>query len=112
MKKIHRTYQIIKYKNKNHDKQEKQKDKQKRKKGPAILVFSFILLLVLVFLSIVLYPSLFGTKEVTIPELKGKELDDAITELVNQGLIVGKTIKIEDDTIPADDVIKDKPKGW
>ena len=45
----------------------------------------------------------------TIPELKGKELDDAITELVNQGLIVGKTIKIEDDTIPADDVIKTNP---
>ena len=98
-----------KVQNKNHDKQEKQKDKQKRKKGPAILVFSFILLLALVFLSIALYPSLFGTKEVTIPELKGKELDDAITELVNQGLIVGKTIKIEDDTIPADDVIKTNP---
>ncbi len=98
-----------KVKNKNQDTQDKQKDKQKRKKGPAILVFSFILLLVLVFLSIALYPSLFGTKEVTIPELKGKELDDAITELVNQGLIVGKTIKIEDDTIPADDVIKTNP---
>ncbi len=98
-----------KVQNKNHDKQEKQKDKQKRKKGPAILVFSFILLLALVFLSIALYPALFGTKEVTIPELKGKELDDAITELVNQGLIVGKTIKIEDDTIPADDVIKTNP---
>ena len=72
---------------------------------------SFIILLLLVFLAIILYPSLFGTKEVTIPELREKELDDAITELVNQGLVVGKTIKIEDDTIPVDHVIKTNPKA-
>lgn len=97
-----------KEKNKNQD---KLKGNNKRKKGPIILVTSFILLLLLVFLAIILYPSLFGTKEVTIPELKGKELDEAITELLNQGLVVGKTIKIEDDTIPVDDVIKTNPEA-
>lgn len=92
-------------------KQDKPNDNQKRKKGPIILVTSFILLLLLVFLAIFLYPSLFGTKEVTIPELRGEALDDAITELLNQGLVVGKTIKIEDDTIPLDAVIKTNPKA-
>ena len=92
-------------------KQDKPEDNKKRKKGPIILVSSFIILLLLVFLSIILYPSLFGTKEVTIPELREKELDDAITELVNLGLVVGKTIKIEDDTIPVDQVIKTNPKA-
>lgn len=99
-------------KSKEKDKnQDKSKGNKNRKKGPIILVTSFILLLLLVFLAIILYPSLFGTKEVTIPELKGKELDEAITELLNQGLVVGKTIKIEDDTIPVDDVIKTNPKA-
>ena len=92
-------------------KQDKPEDNKKRKKGPIILVSSFIILLLLVFLSIILYPSVFGTKEVTIPELREKELDDAITELVNLGLVVGKTIKIEDDTIPVDQVIKTNPKA-
>ena len=75
------------------------------------MVTSFIVLLLFVFLAIILYPSLFGTKEVTIPDLKGKALDEAITELVNEGLVVGKTIKIEDDTIPVDAVIKTNPKA-
>lgn len=92
-------------------KQDPPQDKKKRKKGPIILVTSFIVLLLLVLLSIILYPTLFGTKEVTIPDLRGKALDDAITELVNEGLVVGKTIKIEDDTIPIDDVIKTNPKA-
>ena len=43
--------------------------------------------------------------------MRGEALDDAITELLNQGLVVGKTIKIEDDTIPVDAVIKTNPKA-
>ena len=101
----------IKSKDKKTNKQDKPKDKKKRKKGPIILVTSFIILLLMVFLAIFLSPSLFETKEVTIPELQGKELDDAITELLNQGLIVGETIRIEDDTIPVDQVIKTNPKA-
>lgn len=92
-------------------KPDKPKDNKKRKKGPIILVTSFIILLLLVFLAIFLFPSWFETKEVTIPELRGKALDDAITELVNQGLVVGKTIRIEDDTIPVDNVVKTNPKA-
>lgn len=94
-----------------HKKQDQPQVKKKQKKGPVILVTSFIVLLLLIFLSIILYPTLFGTKEVTIPDLRGKALDDAITELVNEGLVVGKTIKIEDDTIPIDAVIKTNPKA-
>ena len=101
----------IKSKDKKNNKQDKPKDPKKRKKGPIILVTSFIILLLMVFLAIFLSPSLFETKEVTIPELQGEALDDAITELLNQGLIVGETIRIEDDTIPVDQVIKTNPKA-
>lgn len=94
-----------------NNKYNKQINNKKRKKGPIILVSTFLILLLMVILSIVLYPSIFGTKEVTVPNLEGKELDQAITELVNLGLVVGKTIKIEDATIPEDHVIKTNPQS-
>lgn len=87
----------------------KKSDKKKKNKGPIILVSSFFTLLLVVILAITLYPSLFETKEVIIPELAGKELDDAITELVKLGLVVGKTIEIEVDDIPKDAVVKTNP---
>lgn len=95
----------------NKKKQGTLQNNQKRKKGPAILVTSFILLLLFIFLAIFLFPSLFETKDVTIPELKGKTLDDAITEILNQGLVVGKTIRIEDNSVPVDAVVKTNPKA-
>jgi len=96
----------------NHNKPAKQpeQEKTKRKKGPVILVASFLTLLFLTILIIVVFPSLLGTKEVTIPDLQGKELEDAITELQNTGLVPGKIIELEDAEIPEDHVIKTNPK--
>lgn len=97
----------------NNEKQSKHKgkpkDKKLRKKGPVILVTTFIILLALTILAFALSPSLLGTKEVTVPDLQGKEYDEAITEILNLGLVVGKTIKIEDDKIPEGKVIKTNP---
>ena len=87
----------------------KPKDKKIRKKGPVILISSFIILLFLIILVFALSPSILGTKEVTVPELQGKEYDAAITELLNLGLVIGKTIKIEDVQIPEGQVIKTNP---
>jgi len=53
---------------------------------------------------------LLGTKEVAIPDLQGKELEDAITELQHIGLVPGKIIELEDAEIPEDHVIKTNPK--
>ncbi|MFJ8266322.1 Stk1 family PASTA domain-containing Ser/Thr kinase [Peribacillus asahii] len=96
----------------NHNKPAKQpeQEKIKRKKGPVILVASFLTLLFLTILIIVVFPSLLGTKEVAIPDLQGKELEDAITELQHIGLVPGKIIELEDSEIPEDHVIKTNPK--
>ncbi|MGE7185153.1 Stk1 family PASTA domain-containing Ser/Thr kinase [Peribacillus sp. NPDC006672] len=96
-------------------KQKKQKTKsgqkdKKRKKMPAILVTTFLALALLAVLSVTVLPSLLGSKEVTIPDLKGKELDDAITELLKLDLVIGDTIEIEDEEVEADLVIKTNPK--
>ncbi|MGW6379755.1 Stk1 family PASTA domain-containing Ser/Thr kinase [Peribacillus butanolivorans] len=87
----------------------KQKDK-KRKKLSTILVTIFLVLALLAVLFITLAPTMLDSKEVTIPDLKGKELDDAITELVNLKLVVGNTIEIEDEEVEKDLVIKTNPK--
>ncbi|PJN87098.1 Stk1 family PASTA domain-containing Ser/Thr kinase [Bacillus sp. mrc49] len=101
--------------NKKQKKQKKQKMKtkqkdKKRKRMPAILVTIFLVLALLAVLSVTLGPSLLGSKEVTIPDLKGKELDDAITDLLNLDLVVGETIEIEDEEVEAGLVIKTNPK--
>ncbi|MGE6378186.1 Stk1 family PASTA domain-containing Ser/Thr kinase [Peribacillus muralis] len=100
--------------NKKQKKQKKQKMKskqkdKKRRRMPAILVSIFLVLALLAVLSVTIGPSLFGSKEVTIPDLKGKELDDAITDLLNLDLVVGDTIEIEDDEVESGLVIKTNP---
>ncbi|MGG4266326.1 Stk1 family PASTA domain-containing Ser/Thr kinase [Peribacillus simplex] len=100
---------------KKQKKQKKQKTKsgqkdKKRKKMPAILVTTFLVLALLAVLSVTVLPSLLGSKEVTIPDLKGKELDDAITQLLELDLVIGDTIEIEDEEVEAGHVIKTNPK--
>ncbi|WP_110929374.1 Stk1 family PASTA domain-containing Ser/Thr kinase [Bacillus massiliglaciei] len=95
---------------KGKDKKQKKKKEKKRRKWPIIL-FSFLLILgILSATAYVVYPSVFGPKEVTIPDLTGEELDDAITELLNLGLVIDKTIEIEDEEVPEGQVIKTDPK--
>ena len=96
-------------------KQKKQKTKSKKKSGrrikwPAILVTIFLVLAVVAILSITVFPSMLGTKEVTVPDLKGEELDDAISTLVELGLVTGDTIEINDEEVEKGLVIKTNPK--
>ncbi|MFJ7830030.1 Stk1 family PASTA domain-containing Ser/Thr kinase [Peribacillus sp. NPDC046944] len=96
-------------------KQKKQKTKSKQKsnrriKWPAILVTIFLVLAVVAILSITVFPSMLGTKEVTVPDLKGEELDDAISTLVELGLVTGDTIEINDEEVEKGLVIKTNPK--
>ncbi|MFJ7746990.1 Stk1 family PASTA domain-containing Ser/Thr kinase [Peribacillus sp. NPDC097295] len=96
-------------------KQKKQKTKskqknKKRKKWPVILVTVFLALAVVAILSITVFPSMLGTKEVTVPDLKGKELDDAISTLNGLGFEVGNTIEINDEEVEKGRVIKTNPK--
>lgn len=96
-------------------KQKKQKTKSKKQnkkriKWPAILVTLFLLLAMVAILTITVFPSLLGPKEVVIPDLKGKEIDEATSQLENLGLVMGKKIEINDDEVENGLVIKTNPK--
>ncbi|MGC8229709.1 Stk1 family PASTA domain-containing Ser/Thr kinase [Pseudobacillus badius] len=87
---------------------QKAKEKKKRKRGPVVLAV-FLLLAALAAAAVIFSPSLFGPKEVKVPDVSGKELDEAVSRLVTDGFKVGKTKKQFSDEVPEGVVIKTNP---
>ncbi|MBE3570315.1 MAG: Stk1 family PASTA domain-containing Ser/Thr kinase [Bacillales bacterium] len=83
-------------------------EKKKRKKWPWILTGLFLLLL-LAAGSVFVIPDLLGPKEIKVPDVHGKTVDDAVSQLVTAGLKVGDTIETFSDHVPAGKVINTKP---
>ncbi|PAQ13236.1 serine/threonine protein kinase [Bacillaceae bacterium SAOS 7] len=85
-------------------------DKKPTRKWPIILlIMSF--LIVLGGLAAVLVPSMLGPQEIEIPDVKGKKLDEAVSELVTSGFVVKETHERFSDEIPEGKVIKTKPSA-
>lgn len=85
-------------------------DKKSTKKWPIILlIMSF--LIVLGGLVAVLVPSMLGPQEIEIPDVKGKKLDEAVSELVTSGFVVKETHEQFSDEIPEGKVIKTNPSA-
>ncbi|WP_045515312.1 Stk1 family PASTA domain-containing Ser/Thr kinase [Neobacillus niacini] len=89
----------------------KVKDKKKRKKWPIILFSTFLLLLLLGIFTITVLPDLLSPKDVSIPDISGMELEEAIDKLEASGLKAGEEEKIPDDEIEEGKVIKTRPEA-
>ncbi|MEC1520902.1 Stk1 family PASTA domain-containing Ser/Thr kinase [Neobacillus niacini] len=87
------------------------KDKKKRKKWPIILISTFLLLLLLGLFTITVLPDLLSPKDVSIPDISGMELDEAIAKLEAAGLKAGEEEEIPDDEIEEGKVIKTSPEA-
>ncbi|SEM46701.1 serine/threonine protein kinase [Mesobacillus persicus] len=85
--------------------------KKKRKKWPIVLTSIFALLVLAGFLLVVMGPEWFGPKEVAVPEVEGQELDDAITDLLSAGFVIGDKKEINDDNIEEGLIIRTNPKA-
>jgi eukaryotic-like serine/threonine-protein kinase len=88
----------------------KGKDTKKRKKWPIILISTFLVLTLLGILAVTVLPELLSPKDVTVPDVSGLELEDAITKLEAIGLRVGEDIEITDEEIEEGKVIKTNPE--
>ncbi|OCA83877.1 Stk1 family PASTA domain-containing Ser/Thr kinase [Pseudobacillus wudalianchiensis] len=88
--------------------QEKVKEKKKRKRWPIVVLVS-VLLIVLAVAAAILVPALLGPKEIKVPDVSGKQLDEAVSKLVTDGFKVGKTKKRFSDEVPEGVVIKTAP---
>ncbi|MDQ0198550.1 Stk1 family PASTA domain-containing Ser/Thr kinase [Neobacillus ginsengisoli] len=87
------------------------KDKKKRKKWPLFLISTFIFLAILGILSFTILPGLLAAKDVKIPDVSGKDLNDAIVKLHSKGLQVGKKIEMTNEEIATGNVIKTDPNA-
>ncbi|KON90401.1 serine/threonine protein kinase [Sporosarcina globispora] len=89
----------------------KKKEKKKKKKWPIILVSVFMFLIVLGVLVITVLPDLLGPKDVQVPDVSGKEVEDAVAELVAAGFNVNDTKPISDPDVEEGLVVKTDPKA-
>ncbi len=83
---------------------------KKRKRWPMILVSTFLFLLLLSALSFTVLPDMTAPKEVKIPDIKNKKLDNAMTSMLDHGFKIGKTMELEDDEVQMNSVIKTDPE--
>jgi eukaryotic-like serine/threonine-protein kinase len=97
-------------KNKGNDTVTKGKEQKKRKKWPAILITTFLVLSLLGLFTFLVLPGLISPKDVTIPDVSGMELDEAIAEIEALGLQVDEEIESTHEEIEEGKVIKTNPE--
>ena len=94
----------------NENGSKKGNNKKKRKKWPIILISTFIILSLLGLFTITVLPDLLSPKDVTIPDVSGMEVDEAIATIESAGLLIGEKIESTDDEIEEGKVIKTNPE--
>lgn len=92
-------------------KKKEKKKKKKKKKWPIILVSVFLFLAVLSILAITVLPDLITPKDVQVPDVSGKEVEDAVAELIAAGFTVRDTKPISDPDVEEGLVVKTDPKA-
>ncbi|MCS0787271.1 Stk1 family PASTA domain-containing Ser/Thr kinase [Cytobacillus firmus] len=92
-------------------KKKEKKKKKKKKKWPIILVSVFLFLAVLSILAITVLPDLMEPKDVQVPDVSGKEVEDAVAELIAAGFTVRDTKPISDPDVEEGLVVKTDPKA-
>lgn len=85
--------------------------KKKRKKWPVILVSVFVTLIILGISAVIILPDLLAPKEIEIPDVSGKELEDAVEELEKLGFVIGETTEIPDEEVEEGLIIRTDPKA-
>ncbi|MDM5226269.1 Stk1 family PASTA domain-containing Ser/Thr kinase [Cytobacillus sp. NJ13] len=93
------------------EKKKKEKKKKKKKKWPIILVSVFLFLAVLGILAITVLPDLMEPKDVQVPDVSGKEVEDAVAELIAAGFTIRDTKPISDPDVEEGLVVKTDPKA-
>lgn len=90
---------------------DKNKKEKKKKKWPIILVSVFMFLIVTGILAITVFPDFLEPKDVQVPDVSGKEVEDAVAELIAAGFTVRDTKQISDPDVEEGLVVKTDPKA-
>lgn len=103
--------QVVSKKNSKNNKvaAKKNGNKKKRKKWPIILTAISAFIVLLGILSVTVFPTLFGAKEIEVPDVAELSLEDAMEMLEEAGFVIGETIEQSHEEIPENFVIKTNP---
>ena len=83
---------------------------KKKKKWPWVLTIFLLLSLIVAGFAVWAAPTIFGPKQVAVPNVSGLTLDDAISKIFSSGFKMGDTIETSNETIEEGKVIKSNPK--
>ncbi|MFD2682877.1 Stk1 family PASTA domain-containing Ser/Thr kinase [Bacillus seohaeanensis] len=89
----------------------KKEKKEKKKKWPFVVIGLFFFIILLGVGTFTVLPDLLGPKDINIPDVSGKEYDEAISILADKGFEIGDTNEQFNEEIPEDVVIKTSPKA-
>jgi eukaryotic-like serine/threonine-protein kinase len=87
------------------------KKKEKKKKWPFVVIGLFFFIILLGVGTLTVLPDLLGPKDINIPDVSGKEYDEAISILADEGFEIGDTNEQFNEEIPEDVVIKTSPNA-
>lgn len=108
---IHREQPTEAGKKENKKQKKDKQEKKKQKKWPLILSLVFVFLAIAITGFMVFGVDLFGPKEVTVPEVEGMELEEAVADLLSAGFVIGNQKEISDEKIEEGSIIKSSPKS-
>lgn len=89
----------------------KEKKKNKKRKWPVILVSVFVVLIILGISAVTILPDLLAPKEIEVPDMKGLEMEEAVSELEELGFTIGETIEVEDEEVEEGLIVRTNPKA-
>ena len=98
-----------------HEKEKNQSDQQnkqkRKKKWPWVVGSTVALLLISILFLTFILPMIKNAQNVNVPDVTGREYDDAVQMLVSEGLEIGEKTPLNDEEIPEGEVIKTSPRA-
>ncbi|CAM3698986.1 Stk1 family PASTA domain-containing Ser/Thr kinase [Mesobacillus zeae] len=93
-------------------KKAKKKNKnKKKKKWPIVLAVSLFSIAILAVLAFIFLPDLMGPKDKTVPDVSGKEVEEAMEDLMSAGFVIDEKKKVPNEDIEEGKIIKTSPEA-
>ncbi|WP_071459401.1 Stk1 family PASTA domain-containing Ser/Thr kinase [Bacillus massilinigeriensis] len=101
----------VKKTGKNKQAKKKSNKKEKKRKWPVILGISTMIAALLAAFAIFVLPGLLGPQDKSVPDVSGKEVEDAVADLISAGFKIDEKKKIPSEEVEEGRIIKTNPEA-